>query len=153
VGFLMPCHSTPWRSHLVWDQIDAWALTCEPPVGLHGEARRTYVDEADIFYKSPESWLEKELRPLPLAISEASSPAASSKREWPEYVVFFGQLEETMKGVLRGSRYEECWRGFNTRWHYDWRRAGDVVVYCEDRGTKEKIVVKHEDMNPFMQFV
>ena len=32
VAFLMPCHSTPWRSHLVHDSIEAWALTCEPPL-------------------------------------------------------------------------------------------------------------------------
>lgn len=153
VGFLMPCHSTPWRSRLVWPEIDAWALTCEPPVGLGAEVRADYLDEADRFYANPQAWLTEELRPLPLAISEKSSPAPSSKREWPEYVVFFGQLEETMKGVLQGSRYEECWRGFNTRWHYDWRRSGDVVVYCEDRGTKAKIVIEEEDMAPFMQWV
>ena len=34
VGFLMPCHSTPWRSHLVHAGIGAWALGCEPPVDL-----------------------------------------------------------------------------------------------------------------------
>jgi phosphatidylinositol glycan class B len=27
-AFLMPCHSTPWRSHLVYPEITAWALTC-----------------------------------------------------------------------------------------------------------------------------
>lgn len=26
-GFLMPCHSTPWRSHMVHPTIHAWALT------------------------------------------------------------------------------------------------------------------------------
>jgi phosphatidylinositol glycan class B len=29
---LMPCHSTPWMSHLHRD-IPAWFLTCEPPIG------------------------------------------------------------------------------------------------------------------------
>jgi phosphatidylinositol glycan class B len=28
---LMPCHSTPWMSHLHQD-VDAWFLTCEPPI-------------------------------------------------------------------------------------------------------------------------
>lgn len=153
IGFLMPCHSTPWRSRLVWPEIDAWALTCEPPVGLDAHARASYVDEADAFYADPASWLRQELRPLPLMVAEKSSAAPSSKREWPEYVVFFQQLEDTMKKVFQGSGYEECWRGFNTRWHYDWRRAGDVVVYCEDRGTKAELVIEKEDMDPFMQFV
>jgi len=29
---LMPCHSTPWMSHLHED-VNAWFLTCEPPIG------------------------------------------------------------------------------------------------------------------------
>lgn len=29
---LMPCHSTPWMSHLHRD-VPAWFLTCEPPIG------------------------------------------------------------------------------------------------------------------------
>ena len=32
LGVLMPCHSTPWQSHLQRPDIDAWFLTCEPPI-------------------------------------------------------------------------------------------------------------------------
>jgi phosphatidylinositol glycan class B len=36
VGFLMPCHSTPWQSHLHRPNLAStgkmWALTCEPPL-------------------------------------------------------------------------------------------------------------------------
>jgi phosphatidylinositol glycan class B len=36
LGFLMPCHSTPWQSHLHKPELDdpgrMWALGCEPPV-------------------------------------------------------------------------------------------------------------------------
>ena len=32
--------------------------------------------------------------------------------------------------TIDGTRYEECWRGFNTHWHDDGRRRGDVVVRC-----------------------
>lgn len=34
VGFLMPCHSTPWQSHLHREDLEghAWALGCEPPL-------------------------------------------------------------------------------------------------------------------------
>jgi phosphatidylinositol glycan class B len=35
-----------------------------------------------------------------------------------------------MNAILDGTRYEECWRGFNTHWHDDGRRRGDVVVRC-----------------------
>ena len=37
-----------------------------------------------------------------------------------------------MHTALQGSGYGECWRGFNTHWHDDWRRKGDVVVWCLD---------------------
>lgn len=36
VGYLMPCHSTPWQSHLHRPQLTEhshWALGCEPPIG------------------------------------------------------------------------------------------------------------------------
>lgn len=36
VGFLMPCHSTPWQSHFhrpEFDRGNFWALGCEPPLG------------------------------------------------------------------------------------------------------------------------
>lgn len=37
LAVLMPCHSTPWMSHLHWDQEEeakSWFLECEPPVLL-----------------------------------------------------------------------------------------------------------------------
>jgi phosphatidylinositol glycan class B len=46
VGFLMPCHSTPWQAYLhrpdLAEEGRLWALGCEPPLGyfsslLHGE--------------------------------------------------------------------------------------------------------------------
>ena len=36
VGYLMPCHSTPWQSHLHRPHLTKdthWALGCEPPIG------------------------------------------------------------------------------------------------------------------------
>ena len=56
VAFLTPCHSTPWRSHLQYPPtsthpgIDAWALTCEPPLNMAALEKAAYVDEADQFY-------------------------------------------------------------------------------------------------------
>lgn len=118
VQFLMPCHSTPWRSHLIHTGIHARALSCEPPLGLVGAARESYRDEADVFYDDPEAWLRGNLQ---------------KEEEKPRYVVFFEQLEETMKewrGLdYKGFGYDEVWRGFNTHWHDDWRRVGDVIVW------------------------
>ena len=52
------------------------------------------------------------------------------KRAWPEYLVFFEQLEPLMTRALEGSQYRECTRLFNSHAHDDWRRKGDVVVWC-----------------------
>lgn len=68
------------------------------------------------------------------------------RRVWAEYLVFFEQMEETMGVLLRGNGYVECWRGWNSWGHDDWRRRGDMVVWClngrkgggEGRTKKEK---------------
>ncbi|KAF2771334.1 hypothetical protein EJ03DRAFT_39009 [Teratosphaeria nubilosa] len=132
VGFLMPCHSTPWRSHLVHPEIQAWALTCEPPLNTTLEQCETYLDEADVFYQDPEAWLKWTKGGMDKGQSEHESALLSTieKRLLTEYLVFFEQLEPKIEEVLGGTRYHECWRAFNTHWHDDWRRQGDVVVWC-----------------------
>ncbi|KAK0249872.1 glycosylphosphatidylinositol anchor biosynthesis [Friedmanniomyces endolithicus] len=135
VGFFMPCHSTPWRSHLVYPEIKAWALTCEPPLDLTVDQRNRYEDEADIFYNDPASWVDDNMESRD-SILKAKPGALElrhedhARRTWPEYLVFFEQLEPIMSGMLEGTVYDECWRGFNTHWHDDRRRRGDVVVWC-----------------------
>lgn len=127
VGFLMPCHSTPWRAHLVYPSIKAWALECEPPVNLTMAERESYVDEADRFYNDPISFMRNKIGDYSPKHNE------HSLRYWPDYLVFFAQLEDILRSSIEGSSskvYKECWRGFNTHWHDDWRRKGDVVVWC-----------------------
>jgi len=60
------------------------------------------------------------------------------RRAWPDYLVFFAQLEPLMTRALDGSQYRECARLFNSHAHDDWRRTGDVVVWClyPDRAVK-----------------
>jgi GPI mannosyltransferase 3 len=163
VGFLMPCHSTPWRSHFQYpptslhNGIDAWALTCHPPLGLNATAKFAYVDEADQFYLEPNAWLKRHMSRHPPTINGRSAQKhepgvfgqrhrrvfevetkdeehlwreRQGRRPWPEYLVFFQQLEPEMTRILRGSGYVECWRGFNSHWHDDWRREGDVITWC-----------------------
>ncbi|KAL4795139.1 Alg9-like mannosyltransferase family-domain-containing protein [Aspergillus venezuelensis] len=152
-GFLMPCHSTPWRSHLVEPTIHAWALGCEPPVGLTEEEKSTYLDEADQFYDNPNQYLSNNmvggLRHIPRRPSYLTPPNSprpptqkSPPHEWPDYLVFFAQLEPTLKSALRSSTYGECRRIYNTAWHDDWRRRGDVVVWCLD--LSEQQAWRHE---------
>ena len=193
VGFLMPCHSTPWRSHMVFPTIKAWALTCEPPLHITNLAERDfYLDEADQFYADPKAWILSNLGPPPapppskskyrtfvpnfvlryfvrddhpLAIpptpltsietiyDATSEPSLSSadelptndtslipydghdgRKHWPTYLAFFSQLEPVMRNIADPetgrSGYRECWRGWNSWGHDDWRRKGDVVVWC-----------------------
>ena len=148
-GFLMPCHSTPWRSHLVHPSINSWALSCEPPVNLNDTEKSVYVDEADQFYENPFQFLRHNmlggLRHIPRKPSYLSFYSQHARRqqqlqqqhqthEWPDYLIFFAQLEPTLQTLLRSSSYAECWRTFNTAWHDDWRRKGDIVVWCLDPG-------------------
>ncbi|KAL4955936.1 Alg9-like mannosyltransferase family-domain-containing protein [Aspergillus filifer] len=152
-GFLMPCHSTPWRSHLVEPTIHAWALGCEPPVGLTEEQKSAYLDEADQFYDNPNQYLSNNmvggLRHIPRRPSYLTPPNSprqptqkSPPHEWPDYLIFFAQLEPTLKSMLRSSTYGECRRIYNTAWHDDWRRRGDVVVWCLD--LSEQQAWRHE---------
>ncbi|KAJ4988234.1 Alg9-like mannosyltransferase [Stagonosporopsis vannaccii] len=145
VAFLMPCHSTPWRSHLVYPEINAWALTCEPPLSIPLSERAAYLDEADEFYirPGPRRWLRDNMESVATVSGAGSRSAqflaqqdpkykAAYRRPWPQNLVFFQALEGELKGVLEGSRYRECWRGFNSHFHDDGRRVGDVVVWCLD---------------------
>lgn len=145
VAFLMPCHSTPWRSHIIYPEIDAWALTCEPPIDVPLTERSSYLDEADEFYikPGPVSWLRSNMESIDTIQRGGSRSGrhwlqqdpkfkAKYRRPWPQNLVFFEQLEGTMREVLGDTRYEECWRGFNSHFHDDWRRKGDVVVWCLD---------------------
>ncbi|KAF7591183.1 glycosylphosphatidylinositol anchor biosynthesis [Aspergillus hancockii] len=145
-GFLMPCHSTPWRSHLVDPNIHAWALSCEPPVDLTEMQKAVYVDEADQFYNDPNQFLRENmvggLRHLPRTPTylTPSKPWQTSPQtyqqatphEWPDYLIFFAQMEPKLRGLLRSSSYGECWRTWNTAWHDDPRRRGDIIVWCLD---------------------
>ena len=153
VGFLMPCHSTPWRSHLVHPGIKAWALGCEPPVDLDPAARREYLDEADCFYADPKHFLKQTLGEAPKRksilggklpqrgtsadVQDAAWDGRPGRKVWPEYLVFFAALEPTIKEATKNSGYAECWRGWSSWVHDDWRRKGDIVVWClhgADRG-------------------
>ncbi|PSK34499.1 hypothetical protein B9Z65_8825 [Elsinoe australis] len=142
VAFLMPCHSTPWRSHLVHAGIKAWALTCEPPLNKTLAERATYLDEADEFYVRPTRWMGEKMAGTSTIAgtkgigngkgvwTRGNKEDEEGKRKWPLYLVFFEQLEPVMRTYLAQTAYEECWRGFNSHFHDDWRRKGDVVVWC-----------------------
>ena len=142
-AFLMPCHSTPWRSHLVYPNLHAWALTCEPPldipVGTPG--REGYRDEADRFFDDPEKFLSEEV--------------GSKSRPWPRYLIAFeGEkgLEETLRkhveGVMEGWTLRRTRNFFNSHNHDDARRKGRIVVWemaqIEDQEHGKEKVMEEE---------
>ncbi|PQE11360.1 GPI mannosyltransferase 3 protein [Rutstroemia sp. NJR-2017a BVV2] len=129
VGFLMPCHSTAWRSRLAYKEMSAWALGCEPPVGLEGEERERYRDEADRFYDDGLGFLEREVW---VGGGGGGGGEVVGKKKWPRYVAGFEGVEEVLRewwgGKGRGEM-KEVWREKNSYWHDDSRRRGDVVVW------------------------
>ena len=120
-GFLMPCHSTPWRSQLIYPGLRAWALGCEPPLDLPAgsKEREVYRDEADRFYDDPGRFLTEEV--------------GTVEKPWPRFIVGFegieGVLREYSQGRMKRFVVRERWRGFNSHWHDDERRRGDVVIW------------------------
>lgn len=108
---LAPCHSTPWQSHLHQKRLDdSWFVTCEPPLGLEGSSSiivANYKDESDVFYDDPATYI-KQLQP---GLS---------------HVVAFEPLHELL--TLMG--YVEQRRFFNSDFHWDERRWGDIIVYA-----------------------
>ncbi|KAK9487095.1 Alg9-like mannosyltransferase family-domain-containing protein [Lipomyces starkeyi] len=126
VGFLMPCHSTPWMSHMHRPDITAWFLTCEPPRGLSHSELTTYRDEADQFYDDPELFLRMHFP----AVSGNETEVPRFRYDWPSHLVVFGALEELLTSYV-GHAYVECKRFFNSHVHEDPRRRGDVVVFCK----------------------
>ncbi|KAH6605113.1 gpi mannosyltransferase 3 [Trichoderma cornu-damae] len=126
--FLMPCHSTPWRSHLVYPGLSAYALTCEPPLHTRPNTpeRDLYRDEADRFYDRPVPFLREEL----FAPENPVVPV-------PRYIVGFEGIEpwlreflDTPEGKSLGiPRLARVWAGFNGFFNEDWRRAGYMIVW------------------------
>ncbi|UNI21389.1 glycosylphosphatidylinositol anchor biosynthesis, variant 2 [Purpureocillium takamizusanense] len=124
--FLMPCHSTPWRSHLVYPGLDAYALTCEPPLHTQPNTpeRDNYRDEADRFYDDPVGFLAGELF------------APGRGMALPRYIIGFEGIEpwlreflETPRGRELGLALRPVWSGFNGFVNEDWRRSGRMLVW------------------------
>ncbi|CAB4254506.1 similar to Saccharomyces cerevisiae YGL142C GPI10 Integral membrane protein involved in glycosylphosphatidylinositol (GPI) anchor synthesis [Maudiozyma barnettii] len=133
VGFIMPCHSTPWQSYLHRNDIkDLWAITCSPPIHLlddpqADEKLKSYMDESDYLYKDIPKFIKDHM------VSQKPTKDmmhTDDVHQWPEYVVIFQHLDENfMHEYLKNSSYREVKRYFNSISHWDNRRNGDVIVY------------------------
>ncbi|ODN84156.1 hypothetical protein L202_00160 [Cryptococcus amylolentus CBS 6039] len=120
---LGPCHSVPWMSHLHED-VPAWFLTCEPPVGVDAS---TYQTEQELFYADPVGYLYSTFPALP------SSNALTNLTSYPSHVILFGELlsrsgfllkdepddsglqmkQSTVEQAFEMLGYEQVWEGWN----------------------------------------
>lgn len=121
-AILAPCHLTPWQSHLHQPDLNGWFLTCEPPLNVPLEG---YMDESDVFYANPQKWLDTNM-----ASNWSSTNGNNGKRPWPTHLVMFDCLVPELELYLADSPYRECHREWNSYFHWDGRRHGDLVVFC-----------------------
>lgn len=134
---LMPCHSTPWASHL--GNISGWFLTCEPPL----EGQHSWTQQ-ELFYHSPVSYIEQVFPYPPMPLDQAS--VADATPDMPSHVILFGELlqrSETVDGervtvaqALQGRGYNETavlWNGFDVAQDEE-KRRGAVRVWSRGRG-------------------
>lgn len=125
VFFLMPCHSTPFYSNVHYPAKMEF-LTCEPPWNSS-----TFPDNTEsLFYTNMTVFIQKRW-------------LESRKESWPSHFVFFENLKTNISNLLlrHDSRYslvrrlfsnQKCATFFNSHWHDDERRKGNVLVYCRE---------------------
>ncbi|XP_065059927.1 GPI mannosyltransferase 3-like [Rhopilema esculentum] len=112
VLFLMPCHSTPYYSHLHIN-VKMRFLECHP------STEPNYVEEADSFYQNSTAWLH--------------SQYDRTKNPFPTHVILFNVLlkDSGVTSFLNRNSFFECIRYFHT--HFPEGRVGThVVAFCRD---------------------
>ncbi|CCD26502.1 putative glycosylphosphatidylinositol-alpha 1,2 mannosyltransferase NDAI_0H03290 [Naumovozyma dairenensis CBS 421] len=138
VGFIMPCHSTPWQSYLHRNDIpELWSISCIPPLHLLGDTNTklklpNYMDESDYLYENMEEFFLKNFPPITEGEKgkHEGKGSIAKKYEWPEYLIIFQQMDDIfMRKYLEPSSYHEYKRIFNSYFHWDSRRTGDIIIY------------------------
>lgn len=115
--FLMPCHSTPFYSH-VHQNVTMRFLTCEPNFNDASQ----YKDEADQFFANPAAWLRAHIPVYP-------------KSALPTHVILFDSLESSIRDFLQKYQLVESFK------HSDYgtdHRIGNKVLLYEHKLHEEK---------------
>ncbi|NWI09337.1 PIGB mannosyltransferase, partial [Crypturellus soui] len=108
VFFMMPCHSTPFYSH-VHCPLKMRFLQCPPDL----TGNESYIDEADLFYSNPLAWLNEEFY---------------SDTLLPSHLIIFSVLEQEISSFLSLKGYEKSATVFHT--HVPQGRVGShIYVY------------------------
>ncbi|KAF8320798.1 hypothetical protein DL93DRAFT_2215963 [Clavulina sp. PMI_390] len=130
VGFVMPCHSTPWQAYLHRPELEGgrlWALGCEPPP--RHEKPSVYKDQTMIFYDDPiqyfRTFFPTSVNPsFPPSPRPATPPGTLSpsleavyapdgagrgpegwEHEWPEFLVMYDVLLP-LRGVYQSEGHD-----------------------------------------------
>ena len=136
IVFLMPCHSTPYYSHIHLD-IPMRYITCEPPLGyvllllthtyptffsIPKADRKHYQDETDLLYSSPSSFfsnyfskqvgnktLEGTIYPPGTIHKVPNQKYVIAQYEWPSHLVWYDnpKLGPLLSKILEGSNLQE----------------------------------------------
>lgn len=124
VFFAMPCHSTPYYSHL-HSNISMRFLTCEP----NFKNEPNYIDEADKFYEAPMKWIRANLPVHPVSAL-------------PTHVVVFDTLAPKISDFL------SIYKPVEVFFHSDYLvspRGGKNVILFERVG---QVSVPQEEIPP-----
>jgi phosphatidylinositol glycan class B len=119
--FLMPCHSTPYYSH-IHANITMRFLTCEPNL----KNQENYVDEADKFYEAPMKWIRSHLPVHPVSAL-------------PTHVIVFDSLAAQISDFL--SIYKPLEIFFHADYLTSTRNGQNVIIYERiEQVAKKKVV-------------
>ncbi|GMK58197.1 hypothetical protein CspeluHIS016_0502290 [Cutaneotrichosporon spelunceum] len=137
---LMPCHSTPWSSHL--GNIPGWFLTCAPPLGQPNTAE--HQTQQKVFYESPVTYIQHVFPQPPLKVGRVSASGASDDEHLPSHILLFGELLRrrdtlhnsslSVEQALAQRGYHETanlWNGFDFAQDEELRQGG-VRVWVQD---------------------
>lgn len=141
VVLLMPCHSTPWSSHL-GPSIDGWFLTCDPPLQSASDAH--HWTQQDMFYDHLISYIN-EVFPYPPVPLGAVAEQASTP-EMPSHILLFGEALQrsedgtsaTVQQALEAKGYVErghLWNGFDFA-QDEQKRQGGVRIWMRNAENK-----------------
>ncbi|KAJ3323239.1 hypothetical protein HDV06_002006 [Boothiomyces sp. JEL0866] len=104
VLFLMPCHSTPFYSHMHLN-IPMRYITCEPPIHQN---KTVYRDETDLLYQDPSKFISTFFEGkgnIKVPYQNYTIPSYS----WPSHLVWYDNphLAPVLKPILFSKRYHE----------------------------------------------
>lgn len=112
-------------------------LTCEPNL-TH---KVNYTDEADIFEKDPEAWLQYTFgggfshtsvgMTGGINGSQVSyDPTRESRKPLPSHIIMYNVLRIRVKGFLAHHHYQLCHDLFNSHID-DGRRSKRMLIFCK----------------------